>query len=229
MKLIFFLVGINVFLITLASATISISPTILEAETQINEQKDYQITITNNYNFDILDFSFGDLESKGFTFPNITIEKNSSKDFTILFKPTISIHENLQVPISFYWFKDFEEGVITEEINITDPLGFVPNHISIKQGDSIKFNNNHPNNFDVVIEGNSYYIASNSSITHQFNTLGLITYTGTFGFHGTIGVVNNSIREKIENPNYNINWAVNINAILNPTTLSVDNQKRFMK
>jgi len=215
-----------IFLISSVSAGITITPATLEATTQINEQKDYQITIINNFDFDIFDLSFGDLTSKGFTFPDMTIEKNSTKSFTILFKPTISIHENLQVPVSFKYFVDLPLETATHQINISDPAGFTPNYLPIKQGDSVKFNNKHGNNFDVVIEGNSYNIPNGSSITHQFNNLGLKTYYDSyFGFSGSVEVLNKSSKEKAQNPNYNINWAVNINAISNPTTLTVDNSK----
>ena len=217
---------LSILLLSTVSAQLSISPTILEAETQINNEVDYQITITNNYNFDIFDLSFGDLESKGFTFPDIEIAKNSSKTVTILFKPTTSIHENIPIPVNFKYFVDLPLETTTHEINITDPNGFLPNYLPIKQGDSVKFNNKHTVSFDVVVEGSSYHIPINSSITHQFNTLGTITYQDTyFNFYGTVEILNKSVKEKARNPNYKIDWAVNINSILNPTTLEIDNSK----
>lgn len=213
-------------MINLVNAQISISPQPLDATTQINQEASYQITLTNHHDFRIFDFQFGDLISKGFTFPAISIDSNSSQTITISFLPTTSIHENVQVPISFKYFVELPTEPQTYEINITDPDGFTPNYIPIKQGDSIRFKNNHAVDFDVVIEGSTKEIPVNGSIIHQFNTIGTINYYDVyFGYSGTIEVLNKSTQEKAHNPNYDINWVVNINSILNPTTLKIDNSK----
>lgn len=220
------ILSIFLLLLGITSASITISPNPLSATTQINNQIDYQITITNDYLFDIFDFNFGDLTSKGFTFPNITVDKNSSKEITILFKPTSSVHENLNIPVSFKYFVELPLETKTYDINITDPNGFTPNYLPIKQGDSVRFNNKHTVSFNVNIEGNVYNIPVNSSITHQFNTISQVHYEDTyFHFYGTIDVLNKSKKEKAHNPNYDINWGVNINSILNPTTLQINNSK----
>jgi len=219
---------LGISLINLVSATLTIFPQPLEAETQINNQADYQITLTNNYNFDIFDFQFGNLVEKGFSFPNIAIEKNSSQTVTIQFLPTESIHENVQVPVSFKYFVELPTEPQTYEINLTDPAGFNPNFIALHEGDSVKFNNKHVVDFDVVIESQTYNIPVNSSITHVFNTIGTTNYYDIyFGYSGTIDVLNKSTQEKAHNPNYDINWVVNIDSILNPTTLKIDNSKEI--
>ena len=223
---IFLILITSIFLITFVNANLVISPIPLEATTKINQEASYQITLTNNYNFNIFDFQFGNLISKGFTFPNIEIEKNSTQTITASFLPTTSIHENIQVPISFKYFVELPTGAQTYEINLTDPSGFSPNYLPIKQEDSVKFNNHHTVNFDVVIEGNTYNIPINSSITHQFNIIGTVNYYDIyFGYSGVIEILNKSTKEKAHNPNYDINWVVNINSILNPTTLEIDNSK----
>jgi len=221
------LLTLSIFLINLATAQLTIDPQPLEVETQVNQQISYLINIFNPYNFEILDFQFGNLKSLGFTFPNITIPANQSKSVTIIVLTTSSIHQNLQVPVSFRYFVELSSEPETHNINIEDPEGFLPNYLPIHQGDTIIWKNKHSVNLDLVIEGATYEIPVNSTIQHTFNNLGTFNYYDIYlGYSGTIEVLNKTSHEKAHNPNYDINWVVNINSILNPTNLSVDNSKK---
>jgi len=219
----FFLIGI--LLINLASATITIFPNPSDITQKVNTEGTFQITLTNNYDFEIMDFQFGDLSSRGFTFPDITIPKNSSKviDFTVL--PTTSAHENIQVPVSFKYKVSLPGTTQTHYINITD-LGFIPNHLDIRQDDTVIWTNIDTISHTVTSALFDQTLLPNQTFSFIFTQLGTVSYNDlNLFFGGTINVLSKTSVEKAHNPNYDINWAVNFNAILNPTNLTITNSK----
>lgn len=222
---------LGIFLITIASASITIQPYPLDATTNVNQEASYLITIENNYSFDIMDFQFGDLENYGFTFPNITIPANSSQTFTATLLTSTSIHENLQVPVSFKYYVELSDVQKTYEINITDAgLNGINNyHLVAKQGDTVKWNNFQDGTRTINSALFNQEITANSSFSYTFNDIRELDYQIMIQnipiLWGTLDIVNKSSKEKAHNPNYDINWVVNLESILNPTTLTTDNSK----
>jgi len=219
---------ISIALISLASANIEIDPNPLDIITKVNQENTYSITIKNNYDFGITDMQFSNISDYGFSFPNITIPKNSSKTFDLTLKATDSIHKQINSKVSFKYFVDLPEEVTTYEINIT-PEGFNPDYIIIRQGDSIKWNNNDDISHRVFSEFD-YQVPVNSSVTHTFDSIETVNYydpdwNWISGFSGTIEVINRSSLEKAHNPNYDINWVINLDSNLNPTNLTIMNSK----
>jgi len=222
----------SILLINMVNAQISIQPQPLQATTQINREAQFQITITNKYDFRAFDFEFGSLTSKGFTFSDISIEPNSSQTITISFLPTTSMHENIQVPVKFHKLKPLYVGSQTFEINITDygldGVGGI-HHKIIREGDTIKWNNFADGTRTITSGSFNNEMAINGSFQYPFNSIGNYDYqifiAGLAWYTGTIEVINKTSQEKVTNPNENINWVVNLDSILNPTNLSIENLK----
>jgi hypothetical protein len=119
-KYIFFL---SILFINLISANLIISP--LEVNVQINEPKNYSITIFNNYSFDIYDLRFKELEAKGFTFPNMSILKNTSQTYTLTVKTNSSFYGQIDAKTYFNFMIDLPEEITTYTIFL-NANGFNP-------------------------------------------------------------------------------------------------------
>ena len=216
----------SIFLISFTTASLSISPNPLDISQTINSENTYSFSLTNNYNFKISDFTFSGLSEHGFSFPEIEINPNESQTIDFTIQPSSSFHGQVTSKVSFKFLVELSEETETHEVNITDPSGFIPNYLPVRQGDSVKFTNNHEVEFDVVIESQTYVIPVNSSITHLFNTLGTINYYDlSLGYSGVVEVLNQTTQEKAHNYNYDVNWILNLELISNPTNLTLDLSK----
>jgi len=212
--------------IQIISASLTISPQPLDLTCKIGDTCTNQITLSNNYSFAIIDFQFGNLSIRGFSFPQITIPTNSTKTIDFTLTPTESFHGNIQVPVSFKYEVSLPEESRTHYVNITE-YNFNPNHLDIRQDDTIIFKN-----VDIVshtiLSGSLFnqHLLPNETFSKVFNQVGEINYQDlNFYFGGTINILNKTTKEKSHNPNYDIIWAINLNAILNPTNLSITNSK----
>ena len=217
---------LTLLLISSASATLILTPQPSDLTCKVATTCTNQITLTNNYSFPILDFNFEGLTEKGFTFPIINIPSNSTKTIDFTLHPTESFHGNLQVPVSFKYEVSLPEESRTHYVNITE-YNFNPNHLDIRQDDTIVFTN-----IDTVshtiLSGSLFnqHLLPNETFSKIFNQVGEISYQDlNFYFGGTINVLNKTTKEKSHNTNYDIIWAINLNAILNPTNLSITNSK----
>lgn len=223
-KLYFFMI-LNMISISLTSATLTISPQPLDISQKVNSEGTFQMTLTNNYNMKIMDFEFGDLSTRGFTFPNIEINSNETKTIDFTFSPTESAHENIQVPISFKYEVELPETQRTHEINITSS-GFSPNHLDIRQDDTILWINKDSLSHTVTGALFDQSLLPNETFSYSFNQITTINYQDLNLFHaGTINILNKTTLEKAHNPNYDRNWVINLNTILNPTNLTISNSK----
>lgn len=223
---IFFL---SILFINLISANLIISP--LEVNVQINEPKNYSITIFNNYSFDIYDLRFKELESKGFTFPNMSILKNTSQTYTFTVKTNSSFYGQIDAKTYFNFMIDLPEEITTYTIFL-NANGFNPMYKTIRAGDSIRWINNDIVSHDIYSsQFGTRTIESNGSSFYTYTQVGTYTYydldyyTYFNEFNGQIEVVNRTETQKAHNPIYDEIWQVTLNSISQPTTLSVTNSQ----
>jgi len=215
----------TLLLISMVSANLIITPQPSDLTCKIGTVCTNQITLKNNYSFEVLDFNFEGLTEKGFIFPSIEIPANSSKTIDFTLNPTTSFHGNIQVPVSFRYEVSLPEEATTYYINISE-TGFLPNHIDIKQDDTIVWTNIDTISHTVTSALFDRELYSNETFSHTFNQVDTINYQDlNLFFGGTINILNKSTTEKANNPNYDIIWAINLNAVLNPTNLSMENSK----
>ena len=214
-----------IFLLATISAQVSIFPNPLNIDQTVGKTETYTITINNSFDFSVFNFKLGDLETHGFSFPDIYVNSTSSESFEISVSPTSSISEILNNKIEFNYFAEIPEQITTYEIIITK-WGFEPTYMIIREGDSIKWINQDDIVHRVYSQLFNEQISPNMSYSHTFNTKGNYIYQDPnwdeyYNFNGEIDVINRTSQEKVHNPNYDFFWATNINFVLNPTKLNI--------
>lgn len=198
----------------------------------VGVQKTYNISITNNYGFNIMNFTFGNLESQGFDFPDsILIQKNTTKSIVFKVLTSSSIHGPINVPVSFKFPVDLPNEPTTHNVTITEN-GFYPDYIIVRQGDTIAWKNNDNIPHEIFSTQFDLDVQPNSTIFWTFQSLGTIEYYdpewyGWNQFDAIIEVINKTSASFAHNPNYDVTWIVNINSMLNPTNLTIDNSKNY--
>jgi len=222
---------LGVLLLSLISANLVIDPYTMDIETRINENKTFTANILNNYTFEILEVNFPGLEEKGFYFPNnISIAPGENKEISFDVITTESIHETIELKIEFKFLVDLPEEVTTYDVGISNS-GFSEEYTSIRQGDTIMWNNQ-----DTIIhriystEFGTISIYPNLTQSYIFQNKGkFYYYDEDFAewsfFNGNIEVVDRTEPQRVHNPTYDKFWEINLNSVLNPTNISVENSK----
>jgi plastocyanin len=220
----------SVFLFSLISANVVITPSPLDATVQVNHEKNFSITIRNNYTFDILDFSFSGLKEKGFVFPSMTIPKNTSATYSIKVKTNQSYHGTIASLVEFKFYVDLPEGTSTHTIRISE-YGFNSSYNTIRDGDTIVWTNTDTLTHDIYsAHFGTISIAPNQTQSYTFHTIGSFSYydldfVDFNEFQGIIEVVNKTSKQKAHNPNYDITWNVNLNSVLDETIINAENSQ----
>jgi len=207
-------------LLTLVSANLKIEPQPADITTKVGIPQTFQMSITNNYSFQLFDFSFSNLTD--FNFPDITLNPNQTKliDFTV--DKDESFSGQIQSKVKFNYFVNLPEETLTHYINITG-FGYDPDYLIIRESDTVIWKNIDDITHTVTSATFDLTLLVNQSASHTFNTVETVTYQDLILFYpGTIEVINKTSQQKVHNPNYDYTWIVNLNAISNPTTLEVE-------
>ncbi|MBU0958139.1 MAG: hypothetical protein KKF56_05010 [Nanoarchaeota archaeon] len=213
------LVILIIALTTLTSAQLSISPNPINIDVKVGEQKTFQLTMNNSFNFAIMDFEFTNLT--GFTFPNVTLDPHTSGTIDFTVNRQNSISASIPSKVGFKYLVELPQEIETHYINITE-MGYSPNFLAIKQGDTVVWRNIDDITHTVTSGIFDYNIGVNQSASHLFNEVREVNYQDLIVFYGgTIDVLNKTAQSKAHNPNYDIIWTVNVNSISDPTQLQV--------
>ena len=222
MKKIIFITFIIFILFTISSsAELIIKPSSITVTTTVNQELTYTINLNNTFNFQIFDFEFSEIENKGFNFPEITLNPNETKNITFTVITTEPHSGIINSRVKFKYYVSLPQIPTTYHINITNS-GFNPNYLTIKQQDTVIWKNKDTISRTVTSSLFNYNLNPNETATYTFNDIKQVNYTDTVLLYpGTINVVNKTAQSKANNPNYDKYLAVNLNSILNPTTLQV--------
>lgn len=215
-----------IFLLSVIQAQVTISPNPIDISGKVGETQIHNLTITNNFNFDVFDFQFGSLSDLGFSFGNITISENSSKTLNITVTPTESFSGQKSEKVEFRFFADIPIEITTYHVNITDEItdnGFKPNYLLVRLGDTVVWHND-GEVVHKIFPFSNQDISPNEIFSHTFNSIGIFDYIDPnwdefSSFHGVVEVISRSSQEKIHNPIYDFTWNLNINLFLNPTNI----------
>lgn len=214
-----FIACICILFIGLASAELQVTPSTLDIQQKVNEQKVYNVTLHNNFPFEIKDVVFSNLT--GFTFPSITLAPNETRTVNFTVQLPSSVSDSIQSVISFSYMVDIPSDIETHDVNITSS-GFVPNYLVIHSDDSINFHNLDDVSHTVTSSTFDYSLASNQVQTVTFPTPGQIDYQDLIMFNGgTINVLNRTAPQEIHNPINDRVWTVNLDVTSEPTQLTV--------
>lgn len=231
MKNKFILIILGMFLISLVNANLIITENPKDITTNLNENKSYSISVFNNNSFNIYNLEFENLEDYGFTFPsNITINSNQTKTIQLYVKTTSSYHGSLTSNVKFYYLVDLPEEITNYNIYVGNS-GFDLTYVDVRQQDTITFTNDDTISHNIYIENyGTVTVSPNSTQTMTLNTIGDFDFYDTnykdFSFfNGKIQVISRTESQKVNNPNYDITWNINLESNLNPTTLSINNSQ----
>lgn len=212
-----------IMLVGIVNAQLIIENPPIDVTSKVNEKNTFQLTMTNNYTFELIDFEFTNLE--GFTFPDITIPAGQTK--TIDFEVEIgqSKFETIQSIISFKYLVDLPEGVETHNVNIK-ATNYDPNFLIIRQGDTVNWKNIDSISHSVTGDTFDQLLAPNATFSFTFNDIGTKVYQDTvLFFSGVLNILNSSTPEVVNNPSFDIPLLFNIQISLDPTTLFLVNNK----
>jgi len=222
-------------LISLVSADLIITPNPINVDVQVGDLEEFSLTLNNTYNFDIYDFSFSELDNKGFNFPNFNLSSNESKEIKFNVSSNSSYSGTLNSNVKFKFYVNLPLTISNYNITISPELseGFNPREITIRQGDTITFINNDNVTHSVYsTEFGTIQVLGGSSSNYTFNNLGIFTYKDTFfdtipypSLQGTIDVISRTEQYKAHNSDYDETLIVNLNAITDPTNISVSNSE----
>jgi len=208
--------------LTFATPSLVITPETLNVTQTVGETQTYTIELHNNGTTDINNLSFTPVS--GYTFTPITLLTVGQK-LTINVVATINTVVNNLVTsiVSYSYITSQPSNPVTYTIQVND-TGFMPNLQTLKDGDTIIWENI-DNKTHVIssVSGETftYTIASNSTATKTFNTIGINVYIDDDTFQvGQLDVLDNSEQIVVQNPLLNVNF--NLKQVINSTISNID-------
>jgi len=220
-KRVILFVFLSLVLIHIASASLIISPNPYNINVTVNQNTPFQLNLINTYNFEISDFTFSNLT--GFNFPSITLSPNQNKTINFNVTRDSSYSGNIQSKIRFNYVADIPTTPTTYYVNITSS-GFSPSSSLIRKGDTIIWTNKDTITHSVTSSRFDFTIPVNLTASYTFNNIETLNYQDLIMLYsGVVTIINSSTTAKVNNPAYDVIWSVNINAVLNPTTLEITN------
>ena len=216
--------ALAISMINLISADIIILPSPISINVSKGIEQSFSLNITNNYNFDIFKLTFYNID--GFTFPEINISSGSTKLINFNVLTNYSFEGTKSATINFKYLGNIPEEITTYVLTITSSgiNSQINNHITIRVGDSIRWNNNDQVTHNLESSTFESSISPSSTYTKQFNTIGTFEYrtmvAGITFFTGTIDVINRTGSYLVTNPDYDISYLINLKSIPDPTSLT---------
>lgn len=218
---------ISIFLISMVSANIVIQTQNMDIQNEVGNTSNYTLTITNNNSFDIFDFSFPELEAKGFKFnPYFMVKANSTNSTTFSVTTNESFFGTINAKVQFKYYVDLPEEIKTYPVLLTD-YGFNPSYLAVRQGDTVQWTNQDDIIHDLYsLQFGTMSLSPNETKSFTFNSIGIFDYYDLdfkiFNeFNGQVQVINRTETQKVHNPNYDGLWIVNLNSYSKPTTISI--------
>lgn len=230
MKIIPLFLMTTILCISLASADLIIHTQPMQINQKVNTEKTYQMILENTFDFDIEGFEFSELSEMGFSFPNIVIPKNTTKNIDFIVNPTTGFHGQKTSKISFKFEVKIPEITQTHTINLTNKWG-MHETIYARDGDTIVWNNMGTETRELTAAefGESKIILVNESASYGLNQIGTLHYyarvAGEIYSEGIIEVINKTSDEMVHNQDYDANLVLNIDITAKPTNLSVSLSK----
>ena len=204
-----------------ADSLLTISPNPYDLSLNTSVLKTINLNITNNHNFTIYNISFEDKPET-----DITLINSLGVGQTIIIPMNVITQEatvkTINSLVKYNYLSSITSDPVTSNINIQHTL-FSPNSITIKQGDSIRFNNIDSNSHQISSSLFTQTIASNNNFVYQFTNQGNYVITDNdFGFTMNIQVISNTQQEQIHNPDYDYIWTLNLNSQYSQTSITIE-------
>ena len=204
-----------------AFATLNILQNPISIETTATIQKSFEINISNTHPFPIYNISFSPLD--GFNFPNnlqLEVNKSLLTNFTVLTSNEFSSQLTSRVKFNFFTQVQTNPGRHNVTIN---PNSFAPNNIAIEIGDTVIWFNNGTLSHNIRSQFFDITLTPNQTYEYTFNSLGTFEIQDVgFNFGMVIAVNPVSNQQLTNNPNFDINFTININSQLIDTNVNFE-------
>lgn len=224
------------FILLISSiSAVSISPQNPTINQQIATTQEYNLTITNDQNFTIQNFTFSDLFQYGFNFPNIEIPANSQKTINYSVNPQITANQQIRSNVEFRYEVNISEEITTYNIDyFPNQNGFDPLFLVVRKGDSVNFKNNDDITHDLEVDLTHQTIHPNQTYTHTFNELGTFEFSdpiwSAFSYYnGQIEVIERTQTQLVHDPNLDLIWNLNLQITDKPTQLETELTETFFE
>lgn len=218
-------------MIPLAIADLEITPSSITGSVYVTIPKQTNLSIRNTYDFTIYDIKFSSVDH--ITFPTILqLNPNATENITVTVNTNTAFSTTtFSSVIEFKYKSSIDLDPVTHEVNISNEE-FIPQIISIRLGDSIKFNNNASVVVELIDTGDTYFhreVEPSQSITipqgtdHAFDTVAQIDYHDLNDITkiGRINVQNLS-EELIHNADYDKIFTISYDSIWEESELGLE-------
>lgn len=215
----YFILPILVLSISIVSASLTLSPNPVTINTRVNQESSFQINLSNSFPFTIYNVQFSNLS--GFNYPSITLQPNETKKIDFTLTRNQSYHSTINSKVSFTYVVDIPQDIQAYQVNISEN-GYQPAQLVIRQGDTVLWKNTDTLSHTVTSAIFDYTLLPNQTASRVFNELGIRDYQDLILFYsGSIEVINRTSQNQVHNPSYDLDWAVNLNVIINETILEI--------
>lgn len=213
---------IFLFLISFVSANLVLNPPSLNKVVWVDNTETLNISIMNNYSFDIHRLT---IENNSYLrFSEIGyIPPKSEKSITLKISTNSEFTSDYQPKLYFMYYTSQTTPIKTYYVNITNDK-YEPTYINLSRGDSIIFTNLGTTTKTVTSSSFDYQIPINQSQAIQFNTVGDITYSNNLGFlfYGYAKVYEKSDLILTHNANYDTIYPIHLESNLIDTEMSYE-------
>src|SRR3990167_2155381 len=218
-----FLMSLSI--IGVVSSAVTINPNPMNISTTINQAKTFEISLHNSFSFSVFDFTFGELNGKGFTFPNVNLAPNQSKTIQFTVNPKQSFIDIVNNKVSFKFNASIPEEITTYKVNITEN-GFTSTFQAVRTGDTVVWSNKDDVFHTVQSPLFNQQILPGQTFSYTFSQIGTTNYKDPnwqefSSFNAVIETINRTQPQKVHNPNYDFFWVTNLKLIQNATTLQL--------
>lgn len=209
-----------VLLPNFASAQVVVSPSSLSQIVYTGQPAQVEITIKNNFPFEITDLNFSKVQDITFQqFPSILANQSVSFNATVL--STSAYAKATSSTVSFFYASGISSGIITKNLSVTS-TGFSTTNTTIVVGSTIVWKNDDSTTHSVTSTLWDNPLSPGSTFAYTFSTLGTYPYYDSFtGHSGFVNVVDASSITKVHNPDYDVSIPISLTSILIETNLSV--------
>jgi len=226
-KSVFLCLVLTIFLLNSITALVVTSNT-TSLNVEYDKEVQIPITITNDKSYPIFNIKIDSDYVTMAAIPNLSAGSNKQMVINIKVNKTGIFNYS----IKFLGYKQVDCSVITgmqQDVHITDISGFEPSSLRVCAGTSLNFFNDLTQSVNLNLNGltntcpGSINIPSGgSSVNHIFDTVGTksISICSPLYLDNIIDVRNDNIL--IHEANDDFNFTLNINSVLQPTTLSIE-------
>ena len=220
-----FVIAILFFIALPNISALIIEPNPLNANLNVSQPKEFEISLHNNFNYSIFNISFQNLDQV--EFPIVTqMNTNETIQRTITITTTEQEFSTLTSKVTFSYFGNFTSTPTTTTSNLVfqnNVLRFDPNQLTLKIGDTLRIHNSDTISHSIYYKGNTINIPVDGNydiLITSIETFQVIEQT--YSTILNINAISNQQQQLIHNEDYDLNFIINLNSLYQDTILEFE-------